>query len=70
MISRDDMIRRICREGCVDTRNYRYIIDEDRGAVVRKELSRLGTTGALEPWEVVWNLRPEEAPDRKITGGD
>lgn len=61
MISRDEMIRKIRREGCVDTSMYRYIIHEYDGVVVRKERSRLGPVGAHEPWEIVWKLRPEEA---------
>ena len=40
----------------VDTREYRYMIDEREGAIVRLRIEYLDTTRALDEWETVKSL--------------
>lgn len=47
---------RVMKERTVDTRNYRYLIDEREGAIVRLRIEYLDTTRALDEWEVVTKL--------------
>ena len=51
---------RVKRERIVDTRKYRYIIDEDirleRPLIKRLPIEDLDTTSAIDGWEVVKEL--------------
>lgn len=47
---------RVMSERVVDTREYRYMIDEREGAIVRLRIEYLDTTRALNEWETVKNL--------------
>ena len=51
---------RVKRERIVDTRKYRYIIDEDirleRPWITRLPIEDLDTTAAIDGWEVVKEL--------------
>lgn len=44
---------RVMEERTVDTRNYRYMINEREGAIVRLRIEYLDTTRALNEWETV-----------------
>ena len=48
-------IDKVIREDIVDTKNYRYAFraDKTRAVVERLPINQLGTTAAIEPWEVV-----------------
>lgn len=48
--------KRVMSERVVDTREYRYMIDEREGAIVRLRLEYLDTTAAITEWETVKNL--------------
>lgn len=47
---------KIMNKRVVDTREYRYMIDEREGAIVRLRLEYLDTTAAITEWETVKNL--------------
>lgn len=47
---------RVMKERTVDTRNYRYTINEREGEIVRLRIEYLDTTRALNEWETVKNL--------------
>lgn len=53
-----DLIKRVLRETIVDTRRYRYYLQAtvDRIVVLRTRIENIGTTAALDPWEVVADL--------------
>ena len=50
-----DFIKRIIREGAVDTDNYRYVYETDNlGARIKRlPIDKLDTTEARDGWEVV-----------------
>lgn len=48
---RRDFLRKVIWEGIVDTRKYRYFHGD--GCIARIERKYLGTTDALNHWEVV-----------------
>lgn len=49
-------INRLLREGVVDTRKYRYVLDDNghETTIKRLPVELLDTTGALTEWEIVW----------------
>lgn len=47
---------RVMKERTVDTRNYRYTINEREGEIVRLRIEYLDTTRALNEWEMVTKL--------------
>lgn len=47
---------RVMKERVVDTKDYRYLIDEREGAIVRLKIEYLDTTRALDEWETVAKL--------------
>jgi hypothetical protein len=47
---------KIMNKRVVDTREYRYMIDEREGAIVRLRIEYLDTTRALDEWETVKSL--------------
>ena len=47
---------KIMNKRVVDTREYRYMIDEREGAIVRLRIEYLDTTRALDGWETVKSL--------------
>lgn len=47
---------KIMNKRVVDTREYRYMIDEREGAIVRLRIEYLDTTRALNEWETVKSL--------------
>ena len=49
-------LERVKREGIVDTRKYRYVVDSAHGVIKRLPIEYLDTTLALTEWEVVANL--------------
>jgi len=54
-----DFIERVIKEGCVDTRKYRYIyeIKDNIASIKRIERCLLGTTAAIDGWETVKEWR-------------
>lgn len=58
-----EFAERVMREGCVDTRTYRYKLVLINGAteqyaeIQRLPLSKLDTTAALTDWETVEVIR-------------
>ena len=58
-----EFIRRIIREGVVDTRKYRYLAktvngaEEQYTAICRLPLGDLDTTAAIDGWETVAEVR-------------
>lgn len=51
-----DFIERVKREGIVDTKGYRYVVDNENGQIKRLPLEDLDTTAAIDSWEVVASL--------------
>ena len=47
---------RVMSERVVDTREYRYMIDEREGTIVRLRLEYLDTTAEITEWETVKSL--------------
>lgn len=47
---------RVMKERTVDTRNYRYTINEREGEIVRLRIEYLDTTRALNEWEMATKL--------------
>nr|DAR06248.1 MAG TPA: hypothetical protein [Caudoviricetes sp.] len=47
---------RVIKERTVDTRNYRYTINEREGEIVRLRIEYLDTTAAITEWETVKSL--------------
>lgn len=49
-----EFIKQVIRFGTVDTRNYRYVAKErgDHYEIHRLPIKCLGTTAALDSWEV------------------
>lgn len=58
-----EFMAKVLNQGCVDTRNYRYIAKEVRDAenqwqrILRLPISELDTTSALDGWEVVADIK-------------
>lgn len=46
-------LERVKREGIVDTRKYRYVVDHAQGLIKRLPIEYLDTTLALTEWQVV-----------------
>lgn len=53
-----NFLKRVIREGTVDTREYRYIVRErnNGAAIYRLPLEWLDTTAAIDGWELVKEL--------------
>ena len=49
-------LEKVKRDGIVDTRKYRYVVDSAQGVIKRLPIEYLDTTLALTEWEVVDNL--------------
>jgi len=53
----ENFIRRLVREWTVDTKKYRYVLSESdkyQGFLVKRlPLALLGTTGAIDGWEII-----------------
>ena len=59
---KDELIKKVLKEGTVTTRNYRYILEDhgDHVVIVRIKTSLLDTTAALPSgsgWEKVWTSK-------------
>ena len=54
-----EFIEKVIRERCVDTAKYRYAVKEypDHMDIVRLPLVDLGTTAAIDGWEIVHTVR-------------
>lgn len=58
-----EFVAKVLNQGCVDTRTYRYIVKEVHDAenqwqrILRLPISELGTTSALDGWEVVADIK-------------
>lgn len=52
---KSEFIERVIREGIVDTKTYRYVYKcfADHAEIQRISISSLGTTDAINGWEVV-----------------
>ena len=58
-----NFIAKVLREGMVDTRNYRYLAEAESSAteqwhvIKRVPMADLGTTAAIDGWEVIWSAK-------------
>ena len=52
---KETFLKKILENGCLDTRNYRYIVKDNwlSNDIIRIRKEYLGTTKVYEPWEVV-----------------
>lgn len=51
--------KRVLNEIIVDTKKYRYINEKtmENDIIKRCPIKYIGTTKALDPWEIIWKRR-------------
>ena len=56
MVLSKEFIAKVIRESIVDTRKYRYVHKEYcyHECIMRLPIEYLGTTKAIDGWEIVW----------------
>lgn len=55
-VMKKDFIERVKKERIVDTKTYRYVVDEEMGQIKRLPIKNLDTTAAIDGWESVANI--------------